>query len=145
MKPTIFFKKVHPSAKIPHFAHEGDSGMDVTSVEDVVIPPNERRLVDTGLRYTIPTGTEIQVRPRSGLALKNGLTVLNTPGTCDSNYRGNIKVILINHGDKEFKVTVGMRIAQLVFAEVLIPDAILESSSLDETVRGDSGFGSTGV
>jgi len=117
--------------------------MDVVSAEDVVIAPGARHAVATGLAVAIPAGYEIQVRPRSGLALKHGITVPNTPGTIDSDYRGELKVILINLGDEPFTVQRGDRVAQLVLAPV-VQAAWDEVAELDATERGTGGFGSTG-
>jgi dUTP pyrophosphatase len=117
--------------------------MDVVSAEDVTIDPGARHAVATGLAVAIPQGFEIQVRPRSGLALKHGITVPNTPGTIDSDYRGELKVILINHGADPFAVRRGDRVAQLVLAPVT-QASWLSVDELDETARGDGGFGSTG-
>ena len=141
---TLRFKRIHPEAVLPAYAHASDAGMDVRSVADLVIPAGGRALVPTGLVAIIPPMYEIQVRPRSGLALKHGVTVLNTPGTIDSGYRGEIGVILANFGDKEFSVAKGDKIAQLVFAPVVQPE-IEETDTIDETDRGAGGFGSTGV
>ena len=141
---TLRFKRIHPEAVLPAYAHASDAGMDVRSVADLVIPAGGRALVPTGLVAIIPPMYEIQVRPRSGLALKHGVTVLNTPGTIDSGYRGEIGVILANFGDKEFSVAKGNKIAQLVFAPVVQPE-IEETDTIDETDRGAGGFGSTGV
>eukprot|EP01037_Dinobryon_pediforme_P006133 gene6133-6208_t len=118
--------------------------MDVVAAEDVAIAPGARHAVATGLAMAIPPGFEIQVRPRSGLALKHGVTVPNTPGTIDSDYRGELKVILINHGDSTFVVQRGDRVAQLVLAPVT-QATWLESDELDSTARGAGGFGSTGT
>ncbi len=117
--------------------------MDVISAEDTVIAPGARHAVATGLALAIPDGYEIQVRPRSGLALKHGITVPNTPGTIDSDYRGELKVILINHGDEPFAIARGDRVAQLVLAPV-VQAAWIETDDLGETERGTGGFGSTG-
>ncbi len=117
--------------------------MDVVSAEDVVIAPGARHAVATGLAVAIPQGFEIQVRPRSGLALKHGITVPNTPGTIDSDYRGELKVILINLGNEAFAIQRGDRVAQLVFAPV-VQAAWDEVAELDATDRGAGGFGSTG-
>ena len=141
---TLRFKRIHPDAVLPAYAHPSDAGMDVRSVADIVIPPGGRALVPTGLVAIIPPMYEIQVRPRSGLALKHGVTVLNTPGTIDSGYRGEIGVILANFGDKEFSVSKGDKVAQLVFAPVVQPE-IEETDTIDDTDRGAGGFGSTGV
>ena len=128
---------------LPAYATAGAAGMDVVAAEDVVIAPGARHAVGTGLALAIPHGFEVQVRPRSGLALKHGITVPNTPGTIDSDYRGELKVILINHGTCDFVVTRGDRIAQLVVAPV-VQGAWLEVAELDDTARGTGGFGSTG-
>ena len=141
---TLRFKKVHPDAVLPSYAHPSDAGMDVRSVEDLVLAPGRRALVHTGLVMLLPPGYEAQVRPRSGLALKSGVTVLNTPGTIDSGYRGEVGVILINLGDSEFQVRKGDKVAQLVIAPVTQPE-IAEADAVDETDRGAGGFGSTGV
>ncbi len=141
---TLRFKRVHPDAELPAYARPGDAGMDLRSVEDVVVPRFGRALVKTGLVMALPPGYEAQVRPRSGLALKHGVTVLNTPGTIDSGYRGEIGVILANFGDSDFRVAKGDRIAQLVAAPVTQAD-IVETDVVDETDRGAGGFGSTGV
>jgi dUTP pyrophosphatase len=128
---------------LPAYATAGAAGMDVVSAEDVVIAPGARYAVATGLAMAIPHGFEIQVRPRSGLALKHGITVPNTPGTIDSDYRGELKVILINHGDQPFSIARGDRVAQLIVAPV-VQGVWLEVDALDETARGQGGFGSTG-
>jgi dUTP pyrophosphatase len=140
---TLRFKRIHPDAVLPAYAHPSDAGMDVRSVADLVIPAGGRALVPTGLVAIIPPMYEIQVRPRSGLALKHGVTVLNTPGTIDSGYRGEIGVILANFGDREFSVSKGDKVAQLVFAPVVQPE-IEETDTIDDTDRGAGGFGSTG-
>ena len=128
---------------LPAYATAGAAGMDVVAAEDSVIAPGARHAVATGFALAIPQGYEIQVRPRSGLALKYGITVPNTPGTIDSDYRGELKVILINHGSEDFAIARGDRIAQLVLAPVT--QAVWsEVEELDETERGSGGFGSTG-
>lgn len=129
--------------ELPVYATSGAAGMDVVSAEDVTIAPGGRHAVATGLAMAIPHGYEIQVRPRSGLALKHGITVPNTPGTIDSDYRGELKVILINHGAAPFEIRRGDRVAQLVLAPVTRA-AWLAVDELDETARGEGGFGSTG-
>ena len=141
---TLRFRKVHPDAVLPSYAHPSDAGMDVRSVEDLTIAPGKRALVHTGLVMLLPPKYEAQVRPRSGLALKSGVTVLNTPGTIDSGYRGEVGVILANFGDADFQVKKGDKIAQIVIAPVTQP-TIEETDSIDETDRGTGGFGSTGV
>jgi dUTP pyrophosphatase len=129
--------------ELPHYATDGAAGMDVLAAEDVTIASGARQAVATGLTVAIPQGYEIQVRPRSGLALKHGITVPNTPGTIDSDYRGELKVILINHGAEPFAIARGDRVAQLVLAPVTRA-AWREVEALDETARGAGGFGSTG-
>lgn len=128
---------------LPAYATAGAAGMDVVAAEDVALAPGERRAVATGFAIAIPTGYEVQVRPRSGLALREGITCLNTPGTIDSDYRGEVKIILVNLGREPVAITRGERIAQLVPAPVL-PARIEEVSALDDTARGTQGFGSTG-
>ena len=141
---TLAFKRVHPDAVLPAYAHPSDAGMDLRSVADLEIPRGGRALVPTGLIALLPPGYEAQVRPRSGLALKHGVTVLNTPGTIDSGYRGEIGVVLANFGEAAFAVKKGDRIAQLVIAPVTQPQ-VIEADILDATDRGAGGFGSTGV
>lgn len=141
---TVKFRKTDPSATLPSYAHPGDAGMDLCSVEELVIPRGERRFVRTGLAMRLPPGYEAQVRPRSGLALKKGVTVLNSPGTIDEGYRGEIGVILVNLGDEPFGVCKGDRIAQMVVAPCARAEIALVSE-LDSTERGAGGFGSTGV
>ncbi len=128
---------------LPAYATSGAAGMDVVAAEDVDLAPGARHAVATGLSVAIPHGFEIQVRPRSGLALKHGITVPNTPGTIDSDYRGELKVILINHGAETFSIRRGDRVAQLVLAPVTRA-SWLEVAELSETTRGEGGFGSTG-
>jgi dUTP pyrophosphatase len=128
---------------LPAYATSGAAGMDVVSAESVTIAPGARHAVATGLAMAIPAGYEIQVRPRSGLALKHGITVPNTPGTIDSDYRGELKVILINLGLEPFVIVRGDRVAQLVLAPV-VQAAWSEVAELDATERGEGGFGSTG-
>ncbi|MCH2486162.1 MAG: dUTP diphosphatase [Erythrobacter sp.] len=128
---------------LPNYATDGAAGLDVLAAEDCTIAPGARHAVATGFALAIPNGYEIQVRPRSGLALKHGITVPNTPGTIDSDYRGELKVILINHGSEDFAIARGDRIAQLVLAPV-VRARWTEVEELDETARGAGGFGSTG-
>ena len=128
---------------LPAYATQGSAGMDVVSAEDVTIAPGARHPVATGLAMAIPQGYEIQVRPRSGLAFKHGITVPNTPGTIDSDYRGELKVLLINHGPESFAISRGDRVAQLVLAPV-VQAGWAEVDELDATERGAGGFGSTG-
>ena len=128
---------------LPAYATAGAAGMDVVAAEDVTLAPGARHAVATGFAIAIPDGYEVQVRPRSGLALKHGITCLNTPGTIDSDYRGEVKVILANLGSEPFAVVRGERIAQLVPAPVLRA-TLAEVADLDATTRGAGGFGSTG-
>lgn len=141
---AVGFKKLNDLATLPRYANPGDAGMDLTSVENTWIRPGERVLVRTGLAVLLPPNHEAQVRPRSGLALKNGITVLNAPGTIDSGYRGEIGVILHNTSTTPFEVQVGTRIAQLVVAPVTTV-SVLEVRELDDTERGTGGFGSSGT
>ena len=137
-------KKVNENAIPPKRSKQGDSGLDLFSCENCIIKPGERRLISTGFQMSVPEGYEIQIRTRSGLAIKNGIVVGNSPGTCDSNFRGEVKVILFNLGNSDFLVTIGSRVAQMVVAQVELwePEIVEE---LSETDRGSSGFGSTGV
>lgn len=128
---------------LPTYATDGAAGLDVVAAEELILEPGQRHPVATGFAIAIPPGFEVQVRPRSGLALKHGITCLNTPGTIDSDYRGEVKVILANLGGQPFPIRRGERIAQLVPAPVL-KAAFREVESLDETNRGAGGFGSTG-
>jgi dUTP pyrophosphatase len=136
-------KRLTPSATLPRRAHPGDAGLDLCAAVDLDIPPGATRLVGTGLSLELPPGTEAQVRPRSGLALKHSVTVLNAPGTIDEGYRGEVSVILINHGPAVFTVKRGMRVAQLVVQPTLAVD-VTDSAVLSDTSRGQGGFGSTG-
>lgn len=138
--------KAESNAEIPHYASTESSGADVKAFlnEEIIIQPGFSALIPTGLRFAIPHGYEIQVRPRSGLALKHGITVLNTPGTIDADYRGELGVILINHGKDAFIVKPGMRIAQIVVAPVLQAYFVLREE-LVSTQRGTGGFGHSGV
>ena len=128
---------------LPSYATPGAAGMDVVAAEDLDLAPGARHAVATGFRVAIPAGYEIQVRPRSGLAFKHGISVPNTPGTIDSDYRGELKVLMINHGSEPFAIRRGERIAQLVPAVVTVA-AFDEVGELDDTARGHGGFGSTG-
>lgn len=144
----IGFRRIRPEAILPAYQSEGAAGMDLVACTDqlqpIVIPPGEIRIIPTGWAVSIPKGLEGQVRPRSGLATKFGLTVPNAPGTIDSDYRGEVAVALINLGRQPFTVEHGMRIAQLVIAPVARA-IIREASKLTPTARGEGGFGSTGV
>ncbi len=144
MTVQVRVKRLTPDAKIPKAAKVGDVAFDLYSVIDHKIEPGERYAVPTGIAVEIPPGYEGQVRPRSGLALKEGITVLNTPGTIDSGYRGEVKTIMINHSDVSFQITKGMRISQLAIRPV--PEvSFIEVDELSDTDRGEGGFGSTGV
>ncbi|OUL17432.1 deoxyuridine 5'-triphosphate nucleotidohydrolase [Nostoc sp. T09] len=136
--------KLNESAIIPQYEHPNDSGLDLISVDELEIPPGESRLVCTGISIDLPQGTEAQIRPRSGLALNHQITVLNTPGTVDEGYRGEIGVILINHSKNLFKVKKGMKIAQMVITPVIHVE-VEEVDKLSHTSRGTGGFGSTGI
>ncbi|GMO23525.1 MAG: dUTP diphosphatase [Termitinemataceae bacterium] len=142
---TVMIKKISQGAILPAYETAGAAGMDVRACSEhpITIEQNKWALIPTGIAMQIPAGFEAQVRPRSGLAAKNGVTVLNAPGTIDSDYRGEIKIILINHGEDTFTVKNGDRIAQFVFAQAAT--AILqECETLDETKRDCGGLGSTG-
>jgi len=144
----IYFKKLDHAKNLPLPAYESDeaAGMDIRAAleEPRTLKPGERDLIPTGIQMALPVGYEAQIRPRSGLAYKHGITMLNTPGTIDSDYRGEVKVLAINHGDKPYNIEHGDRIAQMVIAPVYQPQ-IEETDSLPETNRGQGGFGSTGV
>ena len=129
---------------MPAYATSGAAGMDICAAESLTLRAGKRHAVATGFAFAIPDGYEVQVRPRSGLALKHGITCLNTPGTIDSDYRGEVKVILANLGDEDFMINTGDRIAQIVVAPVT-QGMMLEVDALDDTERGTGGFGSTGV
>ncbi|PZD73095.1 Deoxyuridine 5'-triphosphate nucleotidohydrolase [Acaryochloris thomasi RCC1774] len=141
---TLQVVRLHEQAQLPRYAHANDAGLDLFSVVEVTLQPGESNLIATGVAIALPPNTEAQVRPRSGLALKHGITVLNTPGTIDAGYRGEIGVILINHSQQPFQIHCGMKIAQMVIAPVMRV-AVQEVSQLDNnTARGEGGFGSTG-
>ena len=141
----VLVKKLNSKVKLPIYKTQGSSGMDLMAFLDksISIMPQKSELIPTALSIAIPDNTEVQIRPRSGLAAKNNITVLNTPGTIDSDYRGELKVILYNHGDKEFRVNNGDRIAQMVIVPI-IKATFEEVENLPKTIRGDGGFGSTG-
>ncbi len=145
-KPVEIKCTAEKGALLPVYKTDGAAGADICAFVQppVTIAPGESSLIPTGLCFAIPQGYEVQVRPRSGLAAKNGVTVLNTPGTIDSDYRGEIKIILINLGKTPFVVNNGDRIAQIIVAPV-VRGNFVPADSLDETVRGAGGFGSTGV
>jgi dUTP pyrophosphatase len=140
----VMVKRLSPSAILPAYAHPGDAGLDLCAAAAVSLEPGERALVATGISIELPPNTEAQVRPRSGLALKHGVTVLNAPGTIDHGYRGEVGVILINHGHARFDVHPGMKIAQMVVTSCL-PVTVEETGELSGTARGQGGFGSTGA
>ena len=141
----VLVKKLEPSVKLPSYKTNGASGMDLMAYinKSIELKPGESCLISTGLSVAFPKEYEIQIRPRSGLAAKNNISVLNTPGTIDSDYRGEIKVILFNHGNKNFKINNNDRIAQMILTPVIKMD-LEETNELPESVRGARGFGSTG-
>ena len=141
----VLIKKLDPSVKLPEYKTSGASGLDLRAFikEPIEIKPKTSSLIPTGLSVAFSEDYEIQVRPRSGLAAKKNITVLNTPGTIDSDYRGEIKVIIYNHGDENFLVNNGDRIAQMILAPVVKME-LEEVNNLPESIRGDGGFGSTG-
>ncbi|MCU0286839.1 MAG: dUTP diphosphatase [Acidobacteria bacterium] len=136
-------KRMDEKAILPSYAHPGDAGLDLYAIEKKTIDPGESTFIRTGITIQLPPGTEAQVRPRSGLALNHSVTVLNSPGTIDQGYRGEIKIILINHGKVPFEVEKGMKIAQLVIQSVLTVD-VVQVEELSCSQRGEGGFGSTG-
>lgn len=145
MNQVVKIKKVVDDAKIPFYAHDGDAGMDIYSSVEEFILPGETKLVKTGISIELPRNTEAQIRPRSGLALKHSITVLNSPGTIDEGYRGEIGVILINHGKEKFIVEKHMRIAQMVIKPVIRAEIQEVTIELSETERAQGGFGSSGT
>lgn len=146
-KKELRYEIINENTIQPKYNYESDSGFDLHSTEDISVEPFGRVLVPTGLRFDIPDGTEIQVRPKSGLALKQGLTVLNTPGTVDSGYDGEIKVIVFNTNNSVFEIKKGMKIAQAVLCPVINGKwvTLTQVDSIDNKERGDNGFGSTGI
>ena len=146
MKKVVKFKKLSPDAIIPDYAHEGDAGMDLYSIKDEIIEPLSWKLIPTGLACELPHGTEGQVRSKSGIALKNGVFVLNSPGTVDENYRGEIGVILYNlNKNNSYEIKKGQKIAQYVITNVEYVDIIEIHDELSSTDRGEGGFGSSGL
>lgn len=137
-------KKINDKAIIPNYAHEGDAGLDLYAVQELILAPGGRGLVHTGIQIELPKSTEAQIRPRSGLALKSGITTLNSPGTIDEGYRGEIGVVLINHSDKVFKIEEGMKIAQMVIKPIIKVN-IIETLELSDSERNEKGFGSSGT
>ena len=138
-------KRISDKAVLPNYAHEGDAGLDLYAVKELILKPGERGLVHTGIQIELPKNTEAQIRPRSGLALKHGITTLNSPGTIDEGYRGEIGVILINHSDETFKVEEGMKIAQMVVKPVLKVEITEVEELSSDTDRSKNGFGSSGI
>lgn len=136
-------QKLTESAITPHYAHPGDAGLDLFAIEQQEIVPGETQLIKTGIAIALPPGYEAQIRPRSGLALKHSITVLNSPGTIDAGYRGEIGIILINHGKRSFQVIPGMKVAQMVITS-FVQTKVVVVEDLDATARGEQGFGSTG-
>ena len=141
----ILIKKKSKSITLPKYESRGASGVDISAhiEKSITIKPNSKAMIPTGLFLSIPNGYEIQIRPRSGLAAKKSISILNTPGTIDSDYRGEIKVILFNHGNKRFKINNNDRIAQMILTPVIKMD-LEETNELPESIRGAGGFGSTG-
>ena len=146
MNTQDVFIMAEEGVDVPTYGSDEAAGADIRAQisEEITLHPGDRHLIPTGLYFEIPQGFEIQVRPRSGLALKHGITLLNTPGTIDSDYRGEVGVILINHGNKPFTVVPGMRIAQIVLMPV-VQARYIKKESLRQTERGRGGFGHTGV
>jgi len=147
MKKVLIKKLDHgKDLPLPSYETIASAGMDIRAALEapIILKPGERKLIPTGLQMALPEGFEAQIRPRSGLVIRNGITMLNTPGTIDADYRGAVKVIAINHGEEDFEVSHGDRIAQMVIAPVT-QFPVVEVDEVDETDRGDGGFGSTGV
>lgn len=142
-RPTLQVQRLHPEAAMPAYAHEGDAGLDLASVEEVVLGPGERAVVPTGLAMAIPAGWVGLVHPRSGLARRHGVTVTNAPGTIDAGYRGEVQVLLVNLGSEDVVLAAGERIAQLLLQRVGHAE-VVDVEQLDDTSRGSGGFGSTG-
>ena len=140
----LLVERINENATVPFYAQVGDVGLDLFSIEEAMVNPGERMLIHTGIRIQLPENTEAQIRPRSGLALKKGITVLNTPGTIDKGYRGEVGIILINHGNEPFLVKQNMKIAQMVIKPTITVE-VEEVKELGETSRGEGGFGSTGM
>ena len=140
----VKIKKLHKDAVVPKYAHEGDAGVDFFAITKHSLKSGERCLVGTGLSFEFPNGYELQIRPRSGLALKKGISIVNTPGTLDAGYRGELGIIIINHGQEDFEINPGDKIAQGVFNKIEICE-FEEVEELSDSVRGGGGFGSTGL
>lgn len=148
VRPVVRVRALSPRAHLPERATEGAAGFDLRAAldADLVIEPGARAVVPTGLALALPPGTEGQIRPRSGLALRHGVTVLNAPGTIDEDYRGELRVLLVNLGDAPYRVEPGARIAQLVVARYEVPDfKLVSADDFEATARGGGGFGSTGT
>jgi len=143
MDISLLVKKLCNNAYLPEKATNGSAGYDLRSIDDTVINPGEYKAISTGIAIEMPLDIEAQIRPRSGLAFKHGITVLNSPGTIDSDYRGEIKIALINHSNETFNITSGMKIAQMIFSKV-ISVSISTRDELTQSDRGEGGFGSTG-
>ena len=141
--PRLRVRRLHPDAVLPSAAHPGDAGLDLVAVEAVTLAPGGRATVPTGVAVAVPHGWVGLVHPRSGLARRHGVTVLNTPGTIDAGYRGELLVLLVNLGDETVELAAGERVAQLLLQRVGLPE-VVEVDELDETARGSGGFGSTG-
>lgn len=142
-KYKLKVQRINEDAIIPSYANPGDAGLDLYSIEELTLAKGERALVHTGIKIELPRNTEAQIRPRSGLALKNGITLVNSPGTIDEGYRGEIGIIVINHGGESFKIVKGMKIAQMVIKPVWTVE-IEEVKSLSFAERGEKGYGSSG-
>jgi len=145
-RKTLRVVKLSPTAKLPQYAHPSDAGLDLFAIEEIRLKPQGRSLVRTGISVQLPRATEGQIRPRSGLALQHGVTVLNSPGTIDEGFRGEISVLLVNLGEDDFEILPGMKIAQLVIRNVVAVDVqeVDDLRALSPTDRGRKGFGSTG-
>jgi dUTP pyrophosphatase len=141
----VLIKKLNPKVKIPEYKSQGASGMDLLAFigKSIIVAPKSSKLISTGLSVAFSQDYEIQIRPRSGLAAKNNISILNTPGTIDSDYRGEIKIIIYNHGKDDFIINNGDRIAQMILVPILKME-LEETDNLPETIRGKGGFGSTG-
>lgn len=144
MEKFVGFKKINQDAIIPNYAHEKDAGMDLYSIHNIIIPCGRSKLVNTGLQIELPEGTEAQVRSKSGIALKSNVFVLNSPGTIDESYKGEIGVILFNLGDQDYEIKKGQKIAQLVICDISYYQA-KEIQEIGASVRGTGGFGSSGL
>lgn len=140
----IKVKRLTKDAILPKYAHPGDAGLDLYAAEDKLLKPMERAMIPTGIKIAVPNGYEAQIRPRSGLAVNHGISVVNTPGTIDSGYRGEVMVLAINLSNKEYKIEEGTKIAQMIINKVEQAE-FEEVDELDDTTRGEGGMGSTGM